>query len=260
MKMILASEADKASANIFAQLIKLYDFKELDDQKNVYAYRNVSLAKIPHHPSEMKILPFEAEEIIVASRHVSESGKPSLTVHAPGDLEKGELAIASPRAMKAALLELARSREEMGLGYEVSLEATHHGPTKFEVPITFVEIGSSPEEWADEEAGVAAARAIMAAATSSIKSPNALCLGGPHYAPRHTEVTLRSDIAVGHVLPRYVNYNEELIFSAVRRTFGGVDLFVLDWKGLSADQRQLIKSVSERLGIKAVRTSELLRT
>lgn len=260
MKVILVSEVDQASANIFTQLMRLYDFKELDGQRNVYAYRNVMLTKISCCPSEIGSLPFKSEEIIVASRHVSESRKPSLTVHAPGELERNELAVASPKTIKAALLELAKTSEEMGLSYEVSLEATHHGPTRLGVPITFVEIGSSPEEWRDHDAAAAVARAIMVAATSSIECPNALGLGGPHYAPRHTEITLHTNVAVGHILPKYANYTKELILSAIKQTFGGVNLFVLDWKGLSADQRQLIKNVSEMLGIKMLRTGELLRT
>jgi D-aminoacyl-tRNA deacylase len=124
--------------------------------------------------------------------------------------------------------------------------------------VTFVEIGSTPDQWGNKKAGEAAARAIMAAATSSQKFTNAVGFGGPHYAPRHTEVALRTDVAVGHILPKYLNLDEGLIEHAVVCTRGSVKLFVLDRKGMSIDQRELCKRVAERLGIRAVYAGEIL--
>ena len=111
---------------------------------------------------------FAADEVIVASKHVSETGNPSLTAHVPGDSEKRELGIAAPSTLGAALAELFAARDEFGLSYDVSFEATHHGPTGLDVPVTFVEIGSATSEWRDPKAGEAVARAIMKAARSRI--------------------------------------------------------------------------------------------
>ncbi len=255
MKLILASAKDPAALNIVARLREFYDFEKY--QLDSYVCGNVLLASVGHEITNINTLPFDADEVIVASRHASKTGRPSLTVHVPGELERQELAVASPQTIKLALQTLASARDELELPFEVSLEATHHGPTKLEVPITFVEIGSTPEQWRNEKAGEAVARAIMTAATSSLKCTNAVGFGGPHYAPHHTEVTLRTGVAVGHIIPKYSNF-EKLIERAILCTNQGVKLLVLDWKGMSREQRTLCQQVAGGLGIQTSRTSKIL--
>ncbi|MDI6642916.1 MAG: D-aminoacyl-tRNA deacylase [Candidatus Hodarchaeaceae archaeon] len=257
MKLILASAQDPAAKNIAARLLELYDFEKSSTLPNSYIYDQVLLALVPGGVTQLASLPVDADEVIVASRHASESGKPSLTAHVSGELEKRKLAVTSPQTIKTALQALVAARDELGLPHEVSLEATHHGPTKLDVPVTFVEIGSSSEQWVDKKAGEAVARAIIAVA-SPAKCRNAVGLGGPHYAPRHTEVTLRTDVGVGHILPKYARIDEELLEQAIVRTSGGVELLALDWKGTSGEQRAICQTVADRLGIRVQRCREIL--
>lgn len=258
MKLILASTADPAARNITERLRELYDFKQTDNQPNVYVYKDVWLAMVPGEVTQLTSLPLAANEVIVASRHISKSGRPTLTAHAPGEIEKLKLAVASPPTIKSALITLARTRDQLELPYEISLEATHHGPTRLDVPVTFVEIGSSPEQWRDERAGKAVAQAIMAAANYPVECRQAIGLGGPHYAPRHTEITLRTDVGVGHTLPKYAGISQELVEQAIARTRGGVELLALDWKGMNSEQRQISQRVASKLGIQARRAKEIL--
>ncbi len=258
MKLFLASAQDPAAKNIVMQLLKSHDFKKSPSLTNAYVYRNVTLLTIAGEVTQITELPIDAEEVIVASRHASESGTPTLTVHVPGEVEKMRLAEASPSTVKTALRTLVEMRDKFGLTYDVSLEATHHGPTRIDVPVTFVEIGSSFEQWHDKKAGGAVAQAIMVAATLPIKCRHAIGLGGPHYAPHHTNVALFTEIGVGHILPKYASIDETLIERAIVRTRGGVELLALDWKGMSSEQRQVSQRVAERLGIQAIRTREIL--
>ena len=260
MKTILASVRDPAGQNIMAQLLKSFDFKRanIPNVRAAHVCDDV-LAATVDSVLQLTSLPVVAEEVIVASRHASESEKPTLTVHAPGEIEKRELAIASPPTIKSALRSLARMRDEFELAYEVSLEATHHGPTKLGVPVTFVEVGSSQRQWQDGKAAEAAARAIMEAATAPVKGRRAVGFGGPHYAPRHTDVVFRTDVCIGHIIPKYVDVDEGLVRLAVERTRGGVQLFVLDWKGLDASARTKIMKMATELGATAVRGHELLK-
>ncbi len=258
MRLILASTGDPAGKNIVARLLELYDFEPMAEQSNVRVCKDVLLTTMASEAVQVLAPSLAADEVIFASRHTSESGRPTLTVHVPGELEKMELAEASPPTVKTALKALVGMRDELRLAYDVSLEATHHGPTRLDVPVTFVEIGSSPEQWRDEKAGEAVARAIMAAATSPVKCRHAIGLGGPHYAPRHTDVSLSTDVGVGHILPKYASIDETLLERAIVRTRGGIELLVLDWKGMSSEQRQISKRVADRLGIRAVRTREIL--
>ncbi|MGC8817045.1 MAG: D-aminoacyl-tRNA deacylase [Candidatus Hadarchaeum sp.] len=259
MKLILASEKDPAAMNIVSRLLELYDHERTTDERHFQMGEDLSMEVIKEESTEITALSQQADEVIVASRHASDSGRPSLTVHAPGFLERGELALASPRTIKLALAALKAEVESLGLQFEVSLEATHHGPAGLGVPVTFVEIGSGPEQWADRRAGEAVAHAIMKAATSDVKCLNAAGLGGPHYAPRHTEVTLNTEVGVGHILPKYVNFDAGLVELAVRRTSGGVNLLLLDWKGLSEPQRKVCLRAAEVLGIRVERAGEIAR-
>jgi D-aminoacyl-tRNA deacylase len=258
MKLISASVEDPAAKNIAARLLELYDFEPIANQSNVWICEDVLLTTITGEAVRTLVPPLAAGEVIFASRHASESGKPTLTAHVPGELSDRKLAMASPTTLKSALRELILARDELGLSYEVSLEATHHGPTGLEVPVTFVEIGSSLTEWRDKGAAEAAARAIMAAATSPINGRQAIGLGGPHYAPRHTQVVLKTDVCIGHVLPKYATIDEELVKLAIARTRGGVELLALDWKGLDSSQRQHLQQIANKLGVRTVRESELL--
>ena len=258
MKLILASAQDHAAKNITARLLELYDFEKSPTLPNAHVYGNVTLMTIAGEVTQITELPMDVEEVIVASRHASESGKPTLTVHVPGEPSRLDLAMASPQTIKSALRALVEARNELKLTYNVSLEATHHGPTQLDVPVTFVEIGSSPEQWRDEKAGEAVVRAIMAAATSQMKCRHAIGLGGPHYAPHHTDVALCTDVGVGHILPKYASIDETLLERAIVRTRGGIELLALDWKGMSSEQRQISQRFADRLGIQAMRTREIL--
>jgi D-aminoacyl-tRNA deacylase len=258
MKLISASAEDPAAQNIAARLLEIYDFEPMTNQPNMWVREGVLLTTVAGEAVRTSLLPLAADEVIFASRHASESGKPTLTAHVPGELSDRKLATASPPTLKSAIRELIAARDELDLRYEVTLEATHHGPTELKVPVTFVEIGSSLTEWRDKAAAEAAARAIMAAATSPINGRQAIGLGGPHYAPRHTQVVLETDVCVGHILPKYVTIDEELVKHAIARTSGGVELLALDWKGLDSSQRQHLQQIANKLGVRAVRESELL--
>ena len=258
MKLILASAQDPAAKNIVMRLLESCDFKKSPCLTNAYVCGKVTLMTIAGEVTQITELPIDAEEVIVASRHASELGTPTLTAHVPGEVEKMGFAEASPSTIKTALRILVEMRDKLGLTYHVSLEATHHGPTRLDVPVTFVEIGSSSEQWHDKKAGAAVAQAIMAAATLPMKCRHAIGLGGSHYAPHHTNVNLCTDIGVGHILPKYASIDETLIEQAIVRTRGGVELLALDWKGMSSEQRRISQRVADRLGIQAIRTREIL--
>jgi len=177
---------------------------------------------------------------VFATRHRSESGIKTLTVHAPGNLtseariggKPEELAIAHPCAMKVALLELRRQRDMLGLDYKVSLEATHHGPTSLKKPVLFVEVGSTEKEWNHTEAVEAVATAAVKAAENREDFPACLGAGGNHYAPRHTELVFNTSYAMGHIIPGYAidALKFEVFRQAVKKS--RAEFVYLDWKGM----------------------------
>ncbi|MEM1689079.1 MAG: D-aminoacyl-tRNA deacylase [Candidatus Hadarchaeales archaeon] len=249
-KVILASKSDPAAQNIKRHLLRLGNFIEIE--KGVYTSQKALL--IETSPQSVS-LPSGTDEVIVASRHASQSGRPSLTVHVPGLPEKSLLPPASPSTVRAALLELRNQVARLNLPHQVSLEATHHEPGDFAVPITFVEIGSEEKEWVNENAGEAVARAILSALDPH-PCKFAIGVGGPHYSPLYTRISFESNIGFGHILSKHAPANVELIRLALEKSSSR--MIVLDWKGATREQREICLEISENFGIEVVKAGSLL--
>jgi D-aminoacyl-tRNA deacylase len=121
--------------------------------------------------------------------------------------------------------------------------------------VTFVEIGSGKEEWTKEEAGKAVAKAVL---SPMGRCQRAVGVGGPHYAPRHTEAVLRTRYWVGHLLPKYVALTGELLEEAIRKTQGGANLILSDEEGLNSPQKRTVEETSARMGIPKLTAKQVL--
>ena len=250
LRAIVLPPNDPAAENIGRHVIELGGFRRTGD--GTYAAGRMIL--LEGEPAEVR-LPEGVEEVIVASRHESRSGRPCLTVHAPGLPEEMRLPPSSPPTVKCLLAEMKRLAEDLSLPHQVSLEATHHGPSDFPVPITFAEIGSSKDEWINDLLGEVVARAIL----FSMRPPacrRAVGVGGPHYSPLHTRVSLETEIGIGHILPGSIRIGEGLVEMAVRKS--SAEMIVVDWKGTERGQREACLRVSERMGIELVKAGDLL--
>lgn len=265
--MIAASVTDPAAMNIAGILVKNFGFREqtIRGERVVYKRDNILLAHVETDILGLRELDVgcSVESVICISRHSSESRKPTLTTHVPGNLgpaaELGgaprTLAWADPYRLKSALIELAESSSRLGLEYSVSLEATHHGPTELRIPILFVEIGSTREQWLSPKAGEAAAAAAFKAATERGDSRSAVGFGGGHYSPKHTATVIGGDFAIGHILPEYFfeSYDPRIVEQAFKKTVGGCGTAVIDWKGLKSNPRKSLISTLEELSVERVR-------
>ena len=252
--------------NIAGILVKNFGFKEqtIYGERVAYKRDNILLAYIEKDIFDLhELVGSSIDSVICISRHSSERGKPTLTTHVPGNpgpaAELGgaprTLAWADPYRMKSALIELSESSSRLGLEYSVSLEATHHGPTELQVPVLFVEIGSTRKQWLSPRAGEAAAAAAFKAATERIDSRSAVGFGGGHYSPKHTSVMISGDFAIGHVLPGYFfeDYDPRIVEQAFSKTVGGCGTAVIDWKGLKSNPRKNLISTLEEIGVESVR-------
>ena len=268
MILVVASTKDVASMNIRQQLISHYDFTESSEEfhKNKIYNKKVDEQELKLVTINEEAIYYQAitdhfhpKLIIYISRHSSRSGKPTLSVHTPGNLvqaEKGgmsrKISIAPANAMRKALLEMARQKAELGLGYQVSYECTHHGPS-LDVATMFVELGSSLTQWKD----VAAAEAVAHAAMASIQKGSessivAIGIGGPHYGEKFTRMTLEDPFAFGHIIPKYLvsKVNTEIIRQCVDRTLEKVETIALDWKGIRGADKILLVSALKEIRVK----------
>ena len=200
------------------------------------------------------------EVVVFLSKHRSESGTPSLTVHPIGNFggadfggKPGTLVPTAPRIMTDVLRGIRR--EATGLPYEVTFEATHHGPS-LESPAFFIEAGSTEREWGDRAAAEALMRAILSATRSS--SPIAIGVGGGHYVPRLTDVALSRDVAFGHLLAGHALpfLTDAMIDQVVART-PGATLVYFHRKAIEKATLRDLAARFEARGLRSVREDDL---
>jgi D-aminoacyl-tRNA deacylase len=264
--LFIASTKDTAGMNIAKQLIDHYNFEKLSET----FHKNPMYTKTLHN-KETKLLfvsteivdtqflgdLFNPDLLVFLSRHSSASGIPTLSVHTPGNLAEAKfggkprkVSISPAAAMKNALLEMAKLKDEQGLDYEVSYECTHHGPS-LDVPAMFAELGSSPKQWKDMKAAEVVAHAAVAAVSECSNCSVALGIGGPHYNTKFTRMALSTQRAFGHIIPKYAlpEVDAEIIRQCVERTVETVDSAVLDWKGIKGAYKPKIVAALEKLGV-----------
>ena len=145
--------------------------------------------------------------IIFPSIHRSRENIRSLTVHPIGNLGPRADMGGRPRTLvptdPARMVEALRRLDELSgpLGLPVTYEATHHGPA-VELPALFVEISSGEHSAPTPEAVRVLAR-VIPELDGAGGDRVALGVGGGHYVPHFTELSLRRRWAFGHLLSRH---------------------------------------------------------
>ncbi|MEA3378206.1 MAG: D-aminoacyl-tRNA deacylase [Nanoarchaeota archaeon] len=260
---IIISKKDSASVNIGKNLLELFDFK---NNSRSLSLGNVALYEIEEESIYCNNLNIEEDIIIFASKHKSSSGKPSLSVHVPGNWAKAELGgrnkildIAPASLMKDLFIEL--NKQGKGFEGEITLEATHHGPATRK-PVLFIEIGSSEVQWKNEKYGQIIARTIMNVLLRKRKKyQTAFAIGGGHYPREFNKFLLRTDLAIGHICPKYAlnHLDIGMVKQALEKTFEPVDFILLDWKGLGP-YKEKVKNIVYNLNIPVKRVDKILKS
>ncbi len=203
----------------------------------------------------------EAKLIVFISRHSSQSGTPTLTVHAPGNFADAALgglprtvSVSPATAMRDALKTLAFNQQKLELSeYDVSFEVTHHGPS-LNVPTMFVELGSSMSQWCDSKA----ARAVACAAVSAIENfvPNptekaVIGIGGTHYNKKFTQMALAGEAVFGHMIPKYAvaNVDVYMLKQCAQRCLEQVSEVLLDWRGIKSEDKPNLMAALNASGL-----------
>ncbi len=242
--LIVASKQDKAGINITTNLSQFGEFNFHLVDGEITNTENLSLERIN-----------QFDFIVFASRHKSETPMKTLSIHAPGNFKEvwgggqvGKLCPSSALFNKHLFETLKKYQKEFDLShYDVTMEVTHHGPL-INKPCVFLEIGGSEEEWRDKRAAFCVAKALSEAIETFKENPYreiAVGIGGPHYCPGFNKLQLDSNVAVAHIIPKYVSpITEEMIKEAIAKTTEEVDFVVLDWKGLgTSEERQKVLDI-----------------
>ncbi len=206
---------------------------------------------------------FNPDLIIFASRHTSKTARPAFLVHTTGNWgnkadfggKPQDLSKTSALLNKAGIESL---REQINIqkitDFSLDIEVTHHGPTNLKVPLIFMELGSSKQDWSIKEAGELVANAIINAVfkyldfKEDLTQQVGLGFGGTHYAPNFNRLITNNNIALSFICPKYYvqELNENLINMMINNTLEKIDYFIVDWKGTnSQDKKHLIPLLEE---------------
>ena len=205
---------------------------------------------------------FNPQAYIFLSRHSAESGIASVTAHTAGnfsdDTKLGgagrELARADPSLLKNYLVALWKHREEVK-EYQITMEATHHGPTSLQKPALFVELGSSEKNWGDRKAASVVAKALMESLREKvIWSKVAIGFGGTHYPEKFTKLQVEGDVAFAFAAPKYVlgYIDANMVGQMIQRSTSPVRYAALDWKGLGPHKEKVVALVRQ-YGLEEIR-------
>jgi len=253
--VVLASRQDKAGINIITHL------REFSQQVEILEL-DEDIVDAEGVPDALEPRPDLA---IFASRHSSESGRPCLTAHFPGNFsvalhggQVGRVSMAAPHALKTAMSFLREFPPDQG--FEVTVEATHHGPLT-DVPCFFIEIGSSPAEWGNPVAGKTIAGVIFRLLKSRpATGPVGVGFGGPHYSRGFTDLVTGTEYSISHIVPKHnvPLLDEELLAGLFQRSIPAAGPAILDWKGIRGeDRRNLVRNL-ERLDIEVLRLRRII--
>jgi len=259
MILLVSSNKDPASLNIANQILQQYPFqKTLGTFQNNPVYtanlnkKFVTFIRLNEASVDAQNLPEnfpDAELIIFISRHSSQSGTPTLTVHPPGNFAGADfgglpqtVSVSPATAMSNTLKMLMFYQQKLGLtDYEVSFEVTHHGPS-LNVPAMFVELGSSMQQWTDSNAAYAVACATIFAIETFESKPTqkaVIGIGGTHYNKKFTQMALNGEVVFGHMISKYavVNVDASLLKHCVERSLEQVSEVLLDWRGIRGEDK-----------------------
>ncbi len=261
MRAIVISNPNPVSRAVKRILIKDYNFVETRDFNGKKVYSNGKNIMIESDEEIINIsgLNFKCELLIFPSTHRSlTAGNKSLTVHCTGVFNEDEshggrantLSYANSCAVSFALRKLKELNpiEE----FDVTLEATHHGPLT-ENPAIFVEVGPSEEEFRMKDMLRVVAETCFELLRADLNCKNsAIGFGGSHYASKHTNAVLNGKYAVGHICPKYriPDLTANLISQMVEKTVPHPTVALFDKK--STKRKEWLRTELENYGVKII--------
>ncbi|MEM1626452.1 MAG: D-aminoacyl-tRNA deacylase [Sulfolobaceae archaeon] len=210
-------------------------------------------------PIDEDVVDFRYEKgnaIVMLCRHESKNKVPAITLHFPGNPtssilggEPKKLGIAYPSLLSSIYRELLK----VDFNIQIILEATHHGPTYQNVPILFVEIGSSYEYWTNESLVSKFVNAVIKGVNNleEVECNSKIAgFGGPHYAQYFTK--LARENCIGHIISKH--YLKELedyvVFEVVNKSIENIDTVVFDNVNLEIRKR-ILRLLPENIIIKS---------
>jgi D-aminoacyl-tRNA deacylase len=269
---LVASKQDPASNVMAEYLINQVGFSKNRSRLNPnehdfseYRYGNNIMLHVSHNSSLLYLEELDENypdsvAFIFLSRHSSESGIPTLTCHFTGNFSASnpyggnpkELGICFPSLQKEYIKEINMVRSQVP-DYEITIEATHHGPTSLKKPTLFIEIGSTAKQWVDKHAASIVCDSLISLLTRK-KNNNTNCtsvgiaLGGTHYPTKFNQLLLDSDFGLAAVAAKHnlTTIDESMMQQMISKSVEKVTYAIVDRKGLGKEKHRIMRLVDQK--------------
>ena len=244
MDLLVAFKNDPAGYNM-AKFIS----QKMEKDGDMYRGEKFDLIEIdsPAISADWLDEKYDYDGFVFLSKHAAESQKLALTCHSTGNFDEAkfggnqkEIAIPYPNLQKR-YMQILWENHELFPEFEITIEATHHGPTHLKKPSIFVEIGTTESQWNDENLCSSIAKLIVETLEKPSNSfPFAICFGGTHYSEKFTKELLFGKYALGTVMPKHaLEFLTPDLFEHLLAQNNGVKTALLDWKSLGKYKQTL---------------------
>ncbi len=245
MELLVAYQNDPAGYNM-AKFIT----QELQKDEDVYKGKYFDLAVIqsPTIFADWLEEKFDYDGYVFLSKHAAESGILALTCHNTGNFSdanfggnRRQVSIPHPHLQKSYIQNLWNDQHKFPQ-FQITIEATHHGPTALGKPTMFIEIGTTEKEWNDVNLCNSVAQIIVNTMKKKQKShPTAICFGGTHYSEKFTNELIHGAYSIGTVVPKYAfEQIDEELFSHVIERNKDATVALLDWSGMGKNKQKIL--------------------
>lgn len=250
MELLVAYESDPAGFNMATFLSK--QMKKGDD--GIFHGNNFDLVLIPSPAISADWLEekYHYDGYVFLSKHASESGDLALTCHSTGNFGDAlfggfarQVAIPYPHRQKSYMKRLWGERNLFSK-FDITIEATHHGPTALSKPTLFIEIGTTEKEWTDKKLCENVAQIVLKEMSEMPpKHDVAICFGGTHYPDKFNKELIEGDLALGTVIPKHGLDNIDLeLFTHILERNHEAKFALVDWSGLGKNKQKIVEMIN----------------
>ena len=245
MELLIAYQDDPAGYNMAKFLSK-----DMELENGIFRgkFYDLIIIQTPAISADWLEQKYDYDGFVFLSKHAAESGVLALTCHSTGNFSEAkfggnprQVAIPHPDLQKKYLQTLKENQSKFP-EFQVTIEATHHGPTALTKPTIFIEIGTTEKQWTDVSLCNSVASLVHQVMMNPIdENPVAICFGGTHYPSKFTNELLEGKYALGTVVPKHaLDSLDDQLFSHILSQNKMAKTALLDWNGLGSNKKKLL--------------------
>ncbi|TLX70213.1 MAG: D-tyrosyl-tRNA(Tyr) deacylase [Thaumarchaeota archaeon] len=257
MQLLVAYHSDPAGTNLAH-----YISRNMKQDGKIYRGKNYDLVIIPTPTISADWLEekYIYDGFVFLSKHATEMGTLALTCHSTGNFSEAlfggkprQVAIPHPHLQKSYIQALWTKRKDF-VEFEITIEATHHGPTALNKPALFIEVGTTEKQWNDKTLCDSVAKIVEDVMSTTPNNHDvAICFGGTHYPEKFNKELIVGQYALGTIIPKHaLDFVDEKLFSHILERNKEAKCALVDWSSLGKNKQKVV-SLIETTNLEMIR-------